>query len=60
MAKTYVPTLRLVSNTAYKYGTRWQSKLEQNLTSEQYTCLTTWLAATLALLICLGNPPPNP
>jgi hypothetical protein len=60
MAKTYVPTLRLVVNTAYKYGTRWQSKLEQSLTTTQYTCLTTWLSATLALILCLGTPPPNP
>ncbi len=60
MAKTYVPTLRLVVSTAHKYGTRWQPKLEENLTPTQYTCLTNWLSATIALLICLGNPAPNP
>lgn len=59
MAKTYVPTLRFLANQGYKYGTRWQTKLEGSMTGEQYSCLVTWLSATLALLICLGATPIN-
>jgi hypothetical protein len=60
MAKTYVPTLRIVVNNAYRYGTRWQPKLEQSLTPTQITCLATWLTATLALIGCLGPAPIDP
>lgn len=60
MAKTYVPTLRLVAQRAYRYGVRWQPQLEESLTGEQLTCLTTWIAATLALITCLGPKPINP
>lgn len=60
MAKTYVPTLRIVANAGYRYASRWQTKLEQNLTPEQYTCLGTWIAATLALLVCIGAAPIEP
>jgi len=60
MAKTYVPTLVAVARVSHKYGTRWQDKLAASLTSEQYTCLLTWIAATAALLQCITAPPPGP
>ena len=60
MAKTYVPTLRTVVASAYRYGTRWQPKLEANLTAPQVTALQAWIIASLALLGALGPAPINP
>ena len=60
MAKTYVPTLRTVAASAYRYATRWQPKLEANLTDPQVAALQAWIAAGLALLSELGPPPINP
>lgn len=54
MAKTYVPGLRFVLNTAYNYMSRWQSRLAPNLTSEQLECFTSTLAAILACIKLLG------
>lgn len=60
MAKTYVPTLRVVVNSAWRYGTRWQPKIEANLTPGQITCFGAWLTATIALINCLGPAPIEP
>lgn len=60
MAKTYVPTLRIVAQQAYNYGFRWQSRLIPHLTDDQVVCLSAWLGATLNLLTCLGAAPVEP
>lgn len=60
MAKTYVPTLRVVASSAYRYMTRWQPKLEANLTPEQIICLGNAITAILALINCLGAAPIEP
>lgn len=57
MTKTYIPTLRVVVASAYRYGSRWQPKLEAGMTTEQIACFVTWLSATLALIGCLGPAP---
>jgi hypothetical protein len=58
--KTYVPRLRIVLGVAHKYGTRYQAQLSGSLTSDQYTCLTSTLAAIAACLTLLGVTPPTP
>jgi hypothetical protein len=56
--KTYVPTFQFFwLHFSYKYATRWQTKLEANLSSACYTALLEWIAKTAELLICLGSPP---
>jgi len=60
MARTYIPQLSFWAHFGHKYATRWQPKLEQSMTSDQYTCLLTWISATAALLICLGAPTIDP
>ena len=60
MARSYIPQLRFVLNVAYKYGTRYQTKLEASLTPTQYTCLTNVLSAILECLVALGQPTPEP
>jgi hypothetical protein len=58
--KTYVPHLRFVFEVAYKYGSRYQTQLAQNLTSEQASCLASTLTALAQCLILLGPPNVNP
>jgi hypothetical protein len=60
MPKTYVPTLRVVAASTYRYMTRWQPKLEANMTEDQITCLVNAIAAVLALIQCLGAAPIEP
>jgi len=60
MAKTYVEGLRLVLAAAHKYGARWQTKLEANLTGDQYSCLVSTLAAIADCLVLLGQEHINP
>lgn len=56
--KTYVPTFAgFWLHFGYKYATRWQPKLEANMSGACYTVLLEWIAKTAELLICLGNPP---
>jgi hypothetical protein len=59
-ARTYIPGLRFVLNRLYRYGTRWQTELEANLTTPQYECLTAVLSAVLECLVALGAPPIEP
>jgi hypothetical protein len=54
--KTYVPALRIVLYTAHKYATRWQSRLQGSLSTEQYTCLVSTIAALADCLALLGQP----
>jgi len=56
-AKLYVSGLRAVLGTAHKYATRYQTQLSVNLTSPQYTCLLSVIAALADCLQLLG---PNP
>lgn len=56
-ARTYVPTLRIVLRTAYKYAVRWQPKLAQVLTEEQATCLASTVQAMGDCLALLGDTP---
>ena len=60
MYKTYVPTLRVIAQTAHRYATRRQEKLSLSLTPTQYTALTNWIAATIALIQALGEQEVNP
>lgn len=52
--RTYVPALRAVLYTAHKYATRWQSRLAEHLTTEQYNCLVSTIAALADCLALLG------
>lgn len=54
-AKTYEQGLRLVLRTAHRYGTRYQTQLSGNLSSDQYACLITTLQAIAACLALLGE-----
>jgi hypothetical protein len=58
--KTYIPGLWLIASAGHRYGTRWQSQLSAGLTTDQYTCLLSWIAATAALLQCITKPAPGP
>lgn len=60
MAKTYVPTLRIVLRQAYKYATRWQPKLAEHLTEEQANCLSSTIQAIYDCMILLGDTPVLP
>lgn len=57
--RTYVPVLRAVLYTAHRYATRWQSRLQGSLTSEQYTCLVSTIQAIADCLALLGQPVPE-
>lgn len=60
MAKTYVPTLRIVLRTAYNYAVRWQPKLAEFLTEPQATCLASTVQALYDCLVVLGETPIQP
>lgn len=60
MAKTYVPTLRVVLRLAYKYATRWQPQLAENLSEAQATCLASTIQAIFDCLVILGETPIEP
>lgn len=54
--KTYTPTLlEHWLHFSYKYATRWQPKLQANMSSTCYSKLLTWITATADLIICLGG-----
>lgn len=57
MAKTYVPTCRLVVNTAKNYISRWQPLMELHLTGPQITALRSCLACLIDLSAALGPEP---
>jgi hypothetical protein len=57
MAKTYVPTLRVVIRTAYKYAVRWFPELSEHLTEPQVTCLSSLIQAMADCLVLLGETP---
>jgi hypothetical protein len=53
--KLYVQGLRVVLNTAHRYGTRYQQQLSSSLDNAQYTCLVSTLQAIAACLALLGK-----
>ena len=60
MSKTYIPGLRLVLKAAYRYISRWQPQIAENLTEEQFVHVTDCLADLGACLISLGETPIEP
>jgi hypothetical protein len=57
MAKTYVPTLRLMVATAKTYMARWQPIIETNLTEPQITAFRSCLTCLIDLAAALGPEP---
>ncbi len=57
--KTFVPTARFWIAFTHKYLTRWQAKLQANLTAEQYTCVTSLITALADCLVLLVPPAPG-
>lgn len=53
--KLYVDGLRAIAQSSYKYSTRYQATLEQNLTADQYTALVDFIACVATLLVKLGK-----
>lgn len=53
--KLYIDGLRFVAQKSHRYATRWQSQLQANLTSEQYTALLDFITCVAALLSKLGK-----
>lgn len=58
--KVYWKALELNLDIARRYIQRWQPKLEQNLTAEQYACVVATLNAILECLAILPINEPNP
>lgn len=58
--RTYKIGLYLTMHTLYKYMTRWQPKIEANLTSEQLACFNAVLSAISECLPLILPPPPTP
>jgi len=57
MAKrTYEVGLLLSLQQIYRYSTRWQNKLQANLTTTQYNCLTAVINAVLECIQALQAP----
>lgn len=59
MAKTYLPTLRLVVARTKTYMSRWQVFIEDNLTETQITAFRSCLTCLIDLAAALG-PEPTP
>ena len=59
-ARTYIPGLRLVARLVERYISRWQVKLEANLTEGQYACAVALLSAATECLVALGAEVINP
>lgn len=59
-AKTYVPKLRTLVLKTQKYSTRWNDKLNANLSAPQYAALQAVIEANQALLNLIPEEPLNP
>lgn len=57
MAKTYVPTGRLLVNKVKNYLTRWQPIMEANLTQPQIDALRSCIQCLIDLSAVLGAEP---
>jgi hypothetical protein len=55
MARSYVPTLRVIFRTAYKYAVRWHPQLTAHLTETQEACLVSTITALADCLAALGE-----
>jgi hypothetical protein len=53
---TYIPQLLFLMNHLYKYISRWQPKLAEHLTEEQFAHLTTCLADLAVCLVAIPEP----
>jgi len=58
--RTYTIGLYFTMHTLYKYMTRWQPRIEANLTSEQLECFHAVLEAISECLPLILPPPPTP
>ena len=59
-ARTYVPTLRLLTYAITKFVTRYRDKIDANLSEPNRVLLTTLLNAANALAAALPEPGVNP
>jgi len=57
-ARTYGVALFFIFSKAHRYATRWQTKLEESLSAEAYTCLLAVIAALAECLPLIKPPPP--
>lgn len=60
MAKTGYPTAVVVANTAHKYMTRNQARLNLTVTPDQATALSELIICLAQFLIKWPKPPVNP
>lgn len=58
--RTYIPQLRILLAAIKLYMNRWQVKLQENLTTQQYQCLVAVIEAVDLCLIALGPQEVNP
>lgn len=59
-SKTYVPTAIFWIHFTHKYLTRWQAKLQANLTTEQYNCVVDLIQALASCIVLISPPAPGP
>jgi len=52
--KLYIDGLRFIVSKGHRYATKYQSQLNANLTSDQYTALLDFISCCAALLAKLG------
>lgn len=57
--RTYLIGLYLAMNTLHRYVTRYQTKLQANMTPTQYTCLVAVLDAINECLPLIVPPDPS-
>ncbi len=57
-SRTYIYGLWLVLTAAVKYAKKWQVKLQENMTTQQYNCLVAVIAALDECLPLIQPPPP--
>lgn len=60
MIKTFVPGAVFIVGRAHRYLTRYQGKLEANLSTEQAVCLLNAITALGAFLACIFKPADTP
>lgn len=56
--RTYLIGLYLAMNTLYNYMSRWQLKIEANMTDPQKVCFQAVLDAVIECLPLIQPPPP--
>jgi hypothetical protein len=58
--RTYIPGLYAVAKLVDRYISRWNVRLQENLTAPQYACATALLNAALECIAALGDPEVGP